>query len=71
MRTIVRSAARFAIAGALLAAALPLAADETKEDDDWEHSFSGHEMWLGSLDEAIAKSNETKKPLLIDFYSHT
>lgn len=65
-----RRFAAFALAGAILAAAVPLVADE-KKDVDWEHAFSGHEMWVTSLDEAIAKSNASNKPLLIDFYSHT
>ncbi len=62
--------ATLVLAGALLAAAGPLVADETK-DVDWEHAFNGHEMWVTSLDEAIAKSTSSNKPLLIDFYSHT
>lgn len=65
-----RRIAAFALAGAILAAAVPLVAEE-KKDVDWEHSFSGHEMWVTSLDEAIAKSTAANKPLLIDFYSHT
>ncbi|MFN0151319.1 MAG: hypothetical protein ACKVU1_11510 [bacterium] len=62
--------AALAFAGALLAAAGPLVADETAEVP-WEQAFNGHEMWLTSLDEAIAKSTSSNKPLLIDFYSHT
>lgn len=45
------------------------AADGTH--DDWEHRFGGHEMWLSSLDDALARAAKEKKPLLIDFYSHT
>ena len=63
--------AGLAIAGALLVSAAAALADEKAKDVDWENQFSGHEMWVTSLDEAIAKSSKEQKPLLIDFYSHT
>lgn len=63
--------AGLAVAGALVVSAVAALADDKAKDVDWENQFSGHEMWLTSLDDAIAKSTKEKKPLLIDFYSHT
>ena len=63
--------AGLAVAGVLLVSAAAALADDKAKDVDWEHQFNGHEMWVTSLDEAIAKSTKEKKPLLIDFYSHT
>jgi Spy/CpxP family protein refolding chaperone len=58
--------------GVALAAIAARAADTgKKKDDDWENKFRGHEMWMKSLDEALARSQKESKPLLIDFYSHT
>ncbi len=58
--------------GVALAAIAASAADpEKKKGDDWENQFSGHEMRMSSLDEALARSQKESKPLLIDFYSHT
>ena len=58
--------------GVALAAIAASAADTgKKKDDDWENKFGGHEMWMKSLDEALARSQKESKPLLIDFYSHT
>jgi hypothetical protein len=59
------------MAGLILAAMVAGASADSKKGDDWEHSFSGHDMWMKSLDEALARSQKDQKPLLIDFYSHT
>jgi hypothetical protein len=62
--------AGLALLGAIaLAAAVAQAADAPK-GDDWENRFAGHELWMTSLDKAIALSAKQSKPLLIDFYSH-
>ena len=60
-----------AVAGVLVVGAAVALADDKAKDVDWEHQFSGHEMWVTSLDEAITKSKSENKPILIDFYSHT
>ncbi len=65
-------AAALAAALAVSASAVaPAAADSNAKDDDWEHQFNGHEMWTSSLDTGLARAAKEKKPLLIDFYSHT
>ena len=54
-----------------LSAAGAGAADPAKKGKDWENTFNGHELWIRSLDVALARSQNESKPLLIDFYSHT
>lgn len=65
--------AAIAVAGALALSVTRVAtgAESSKTNDDWENRFNGHEMWLRSLDDALARSAKERKPLLIDFYSHT
>jgi hypothetical protein len=50
--------------------ALPATADE-EEKPTWHKTFDGHEMWMTSLDEAMAASAKDNKPMLIDVFSPT
>jgi hypothetical protein len=50
--------------------ALPATAAED-EAPTWHKEFKGHEMWMTSLDEAIAASTKDAKPMLIDIFSPT
>jgi len=57
-----------AVLGALLLSAPgSQAADST--EDQWDHVFPGHEMWLTSLDSGLAVSSKESRPMLVDFYS--
>lgn len=44
----------------------------TRADDDtppWDHTFKGHEMWITSLDDGMAKAAAQHRNVLIDLYS--
>jgi len=53
----------------LLATAVAVAADEG--EPTWYETFDGHEMWMTSLDDALAAASKADKPLLIDLFSPT
>ncbi|MBI5867143.1 MAG: hypothetical protein HZB43_02440 [candidate division Zixibacteria bacterium] len=61
------------IGAAALLAALALMAPQSQAADEpevkWDHVFSGHEMWLTSLDSGLAVSAREGRPMLVDFYS--
>jgi hypothetical protein len=41
------------------------------EEPTWHKTFDGHEMWMTSLDDALAASSKDDKPMLIDVFSPT
>ena len=56
------------LTGVLLLLAAPVfAADE--EEPTWHKTFKGHEMWMTSLDDALAASEKDGKPMLVDVFS--
>lgn len=66
--------ASLAVAGAVALAAAGVARGDAaagKKGDDWENRFAGHEMWLHTVDEGLARAAKEEKPLLVDFFSHT
>ena len=55
------------LTAALFIASRASAADSTEVP--WDHAFSGHEMWVTSLDSGLALAAKENRPMLIDFYS--
>jgi len=60
-------AALLVLAAGLVIGQVALAADE---EQPWERTFKGHEMWMTNIDSAFAISQAANKPLLIDFWKH-
>lgn len=46
-----------------------VAAEDEAEEDKWDLTFDGHEMWLTDLGAAMKQAAQEKKHLLIDIYS--
>jgi hypothetical protein len=57
----------FVLAAVLAVGRIATAADE---EQPWDRTFKGHEMWMLSIDSAFAISQAANKPLLIDFWKH-
>lgn len=55
-----------ALAYAALHSGVILADDEAPP---WDHTFKGHEMWMTSLDDGMAKAADQHRNVLIDLYS--
>ena len=63
-----RLGAALAVLGmAILMTSATPAAD--KDKIPWDKTLNGHEMWMTSLDEALAASSKEGKHVLIDLYS--
>ena len=46
-----------------------IAAEDKAEEDKWDLTFDGHEMWMTDLPAAIKQAAREDKYLLIDIYS--